>query len=350
MKKITALGIVVFLALFSFETCGKKAGAPAAGAEDMLKLLPKDAQGVVVVDVHRGITTAFADKAIKEDKNYQKYQDFIKETGLDPQKDIYFLAVAMAGQTEGAKQEAAAVVSMKYNKDLLLAKMKKEGSEVKEEVYNGVTIYSGVKVESSKNPASGAFLDPTMAVFGTDAMVKKVIDVYQKKAENILKNEALAAVIKTANKNALVWSAFVIPPDATKKLSQQNPMMSSLEGIKAIILFFDYRDKSFLMEIKASGGEAAKNKQLADMLTGFKALGAGAAAKNPDVGELLNRIEISSGPDFVKLNAGLSEDILQRLTKSAAQKVEGMIKPKEEPKEEPAKEKKNEEKTEDVKD
>jgi hypothetical protein len=127
MKKLTALGIVVFLALFSFTACGKKAGAPAAGAagaEDMLKLLPKDAQGVVMVDVHRSITTAFADKAIKEDKNYQKYQDFIKETGLDPQKDIYFLAVAMAGQTEGAKQEAAAVISLKYNKDLLLAKMK----------------------------------------------------------------------------------------------------------------------------------------------------------------------------------------------------------------------------------
>ena len=108
-------------------------------------------------------------------------------------------------------------------------------------------------------------------------------------------------------------------------------MMSSLEGIKAMTMFFDYRDKSFLLEIKASGGEATKNKQLADMLTGFKALGAGAAAKNPDVGELLNRIEISSGADFVKINAGLPEDILQRLSKSAAQKVEGMMKPRRNP-------------------
>ena len=66
------------------------------------------------------------------------------------------------------------------------------------------------------------------------------------------------------------------------------------------------------MEIKAPGGEAAKNKQLADMLTGFKALGAGAAAKNPDVGELLNRIEVSSGADFVKIAAGLPEDLLQK--------------------------------------
>jgi len=344
MKKLTALGIVVFLALLSFPACGKKAGVAATGAEDMLKLLPKDAQGVVVVDIHRGITTAFADKAIREDKNYQKYQDFIKETGIDPQKDIYFLAIALAGKPGDTKEDAAAVISLKYNKDLLLAKMKEEGSDIKEEVYNGVTLYSGIKAESGK-PAGGAFLNESTAVVGTEAMVKKVIDVYQKKAENVLKNEALAAVIKTANRNALAWSAFVFPPDAMKKLSQQNPMMSSLEGIKAFITSFDYRDKSFLLELKASGGEAAKNKQLADMLTSFKALGAGAAAKNPDVGELLNRIEISSGPDFVKINVGLSEDILQRLSKSAAQKVEGMIKPKEEPAE-----KEISEETEDVED
>lgn len=348
MKKLAVLGIVVFLALFSFAACGKKAGAPAAGAEDMLKLLPKDAQGVIVVDIHRGLTTSFADKAIKEDKNFQKYQEFIKETGIDPQRDFLFLAAAIAGQPGDTEEEAAAVISLKYNKDLLLAKIKEQGSVLKEEVYNGVTLYSGIKAES-KEPASGAFLDDSTAVVGTDAMIKKVIDVYQKKAENVLKNDAMAAVIKTANKRALVWSVFVFPPDAVKKLSQQNPMMSALEGIKAFTMFFDYKDKNFLMELKASGGEAAKNKQLADMLSGFKALGAGAAAKNPDVGELLNRIEISSGPDFVKINAGLPEDVLQRLSKSAAQRVEGMIKSHEEPKEEPAEDQTGEE-TEDSED
>jgi len=170
-------------------------------------------------------------------------------------------------------------------------------------------------------------------------MVRQVIDVFAKKGENILKNDRLAAIIKTANKDALVWCAFAIPEEAAKKIAQSNPMMSSLEGMKAMTLFFDYRDKTFLMEIKAQGGDQAKNKQLADMLTGLKALGAGAAAKNPDVGELLNRIEVSSGTDFVKIAAGLPEDVLERLTKSAAQKVECMMKPQEETKpEEPAEE------------
>jgi hypothetical protein len=346
MKRFAAFGIVVSLILVSFLACGKKAEGPGAGAGALLNLLPKDSQGVVVVDFHRAVNTQFADKAIKEDKNQAKYQEFIKESGIDPQKDISGLAVAVAGQTEGmaAKQEAAVVVSLKYDKNLLLAMMKKDGAEIKEETYQGIVVYSGLKAEPGKPPASAAFLDASTVVAGTDGMVRQVIDVFAKKAESIQKNDVLAAIIKTAKRDALVWCAFAIPEEATKKLAQSNPMMSSLEGMKAMTLFFDYRDKTYSMEIRTQGGDQAKNKQLADMLTGFKALGAGAAAKNPDVGDLLNRIEVSSGADFVKIAAGLPEDVLERLTKSAAQKVEGMMKPHEgtkpeapaeEPKEEP---------------
>lgn len=354
MKRLTVFGIVVSLALFSFVACGKKAegpGAGAAGTAALLDLVPKDVQGVIVIDVHRAINTSFADKAIKDEKNYAKYQEMVKETGLDPQKDVQGLVIAIPGQsgTGPMKQEAAILVSMSYNKDLLLAKLKTDaGAELKEETYEGVTLYTGLKSEEGKPPASAAFLDASTVLGGSDAMVRKVLDVRAKKAENVMKNDALMAVIKGANKGALVWSAFSIPEEAARKLAQSNPMMSSLEGMKAMTMFFDHKDKTFLFELKTLGGDETKNKQLADMLTGFKALGAGAAAKNPDVGELLNRIEIGSGPDFVKIGAGLPEDVLERLTKSAAQKVGGMMmkplegtvpeEPVEEPQEEPVEE------------
>lgn len=328
MKRLASLGLIVTLVGISFVACGKKAGGPGAGGADaLLNLLPKDAQGLIVVDVHRALNTAFVDKALKEDKNQAKYQEFIKETGIDPQKDIYGLAVAFAGQGEGGAmtQDGVGVFSLKYDKDLLLAKMKKDEAEIKEETYQGVTLYTGLKTEPGKPPVSAAFLDATTALAGTEAMVRKVIDVRANKGESILKNEALATAIKAANKGAIAWSAFAIPEETLKKAAQSNPMMSSLEGLKALTVFFDHKDKTFLMEVKALGGEEAKNKQLADMLTGFKALGAGAAAKNPDVGEVLNRIEVSSGGDFVRIAAGLPEEVLERLSKSAAQKVGGMM-------------------------
>ena len=182
MKKLAVLGIVVSLIFVSFLACGKKAEGPGAGAWPLCSIFsPRTSQGVVVVDFNRAINTQFADKAIKEDKNQAKYQEFIKETGIDPQKDIHGLAVALAGQAEGtaAKQEAVVVVSLKYDKDLLLAKMKKDGAEIKEETYQGVVVYSGLKAEPGKPPASAAFLDASTVVVGTDGMVRKVIDVFR---------------------------------------------------------------------------------------------------------------------------------------------------------------------------
>jgi hypothetical protein len=330
MKKFAVWGTIAVLFVFSFAACGKKTGAPVAGsakADSMLNLLPAGAQGVVVVDVHKAINTDFADKAIKSDKKYEKYQEFIKETGLDPQKDVYFLAVGFAGKTEGGEPDGAVVINMKYDKDLLLAKLRKESPEdVKEETYNGVTLYASPATKTGKK-GMVAFLDASNVVGGSDAMVRQVIDVYQKKADNVWKNATLAAVMKGAKTDAMVWSAFAIPPDAMQKFAQQNPMMGVLEGMKAVTTYCDFRD-GLSMEIRLAGGDETKNKQLADMLTGFKALGAGAAAKNPDIGDLLNRIEISSGADFVKLNASIPGDLLQRLTKSASEKVKGMIQPK----------------------
>jgi hypothetical protein len=87
---------------------------------------------------------------------------------------------------------------------------------------------------------------------------------------------------------------------------------------------FDYKDKNILAEIKAMSPDEAKNKQMADALNGFKALGAGAAAKEPQLGELLNKIEIGSASDHVKISAIIPEELLQSLgQKMKAQKSQG---------------------------
>ncbi len=316
MRKYGAIVLIVLVACF-WTSCAKKPAGPQAGAakaEDMLSLLPKDVRGVMVVDVHRIMEVETVKKAIEEDENYQKYQEFIQETGVDPQKDIFFFVAAFAGEKDEEKmQEGVALLNMKYNRDLLLAKIKKEGAEVSETVYDGVTVYQGVQAESQK-PFSGAFLDDSNIVVGTDAHVKKVIDVYQKKAENVLKNQDISNLIKGMNKSAMAYGTFLIPPGVMKGAASQNPMLSAFESITSIILAFDYKDKTFLAEIKAQSPDAAKNKQIADALNGFKALGAAAASKEPELGELLNRIEIASAADSVKITASIPEETVKSLS------------------------------------
>ncbi|MCK4930768.1 MAG: hypothetical protein KAT01_01280, partial [Candidatus Aminicenantes bacterium] len=98
MRKTTIFSLVFLLAVIGFIACGKKSEAPKAGsasADDMLSLLPMNATGVILVNVNQAMAIEAADKAIRENDDYQKYLEFIEKTGVDPQKDIYYVAAAL---------------------------------------------------------------------------------------------------------------------------------------------------------------------------------------------------------------------------------------------------------------
>jgi hypothetical protein len=61
------------------------------------------------------------------------------------------------------------------------------------------------------------------------------------------------------------------------------------------------------------GGDAEKNKQTAEALNGLKALGAMASTEKPEIGELVNKIEVTSSAEFVKIAANFPEELLTKL-------------------------------------
>jgi hypothetical protein len=320
MKKTVSIGLALVFVFLGLAACKKSA---ATGADVALGLLPKNVQGIVVIDVNKAMTTAVVDKALKESKEYQKYQEFIKETGIDPQKDIYFVAfgisgIGQSGETSGS---GVGIINLKYNKDTLLPKLKEKATNVQETVYEGVTIYA-VPEGEGKISMSGAFLDNAHIAIGEDKELKAVIDVFAKKADNVFKNAELSALINKSNKAAMVWAAIQFPPEMMKGVAASNPMASDLGDIKAIQIYFDYANKSLQLEIKAVGGDAEKNKKLAETLTGFKALGGMAGGDKPEIGELINKIEISSASDAVKIFANVPEDLLNKLSATATKTVE----------------------------
>jgi ribosomal protein L30E len=318
MKKITTLSLALVLLLFGIAAC-KKAGPPAAGsatATDMLSLIPKSAQGVVVLDVHAALNTAFVDKMLKEGEDKQKYLDFIKDTGIDPQKDIYLAVIGLMGTGGLNNASPAIVVNLKYDKDKLLAKLKEKATNVTEEVYEGLTLYT-VPEADDKKPMTGVFYDASNIILGEAKDVKAVIDVVKKGGENILKNETLSALLKSADKSAIVWAAVAFPPDMMKSVAAQNPMASSLENMKSLLVALNYKNKALQIEIKGMGGDAEKNKQTAEALNGLKALGAMASTEKPEIGELVNKIEVTSSAEFVKIAANFPEELLTKLGATA---------------------------------
>jgi hypothetical protein len=317
MRKFITFGMAIIFALFSFTACGEKSTAPKAGsakADDMLGLIPKDVRAIFFIDFHRVMGIEVVSKALKENKSNKEYQEFIEKTGIDPQKDIYFIAGGVSGEMEKAKQKAVVIINLKYNKDSLFPLIKEKigkEEELREEEYKGFKIYIGKKGEEGP---SFCFVDNSNILAGDAAEVKSVIDILQKKGENVFKSEPLSALIVKTNKEALLWGAVVIPPEAMDKIVSTNSMLNALKAINAASFYFDYRDKNIMAEIKAMSSDASKNQELADYLNNWKTIGSLLTIQDFNLGEVLNKIEITPGPDHVRIYINFPETFIEELT------------------------------------
>jgi len=328
MKKFAVLGLSFLLIFSVFSACSKKAAFPKAGsatADDMLTLLPKNSGGVIVFDVHSAITTDIAAKLIKENKEYQKYQEFIKETGIDPQKDVFFVAVGISGEMKEKASSGVGVFNLKYNKEKLLAAAKKQDEKLEEKTYEGIAMISSPNEKEGEKRVFGAFLDESNILIGPEKEVQAVIDIFKKKAESIVQNKEMMALVKTVNRKAMLWSAFFLPPDQMKTMAEENPFLNNLQYVKSLALYIDYKNKGLEAEIKAVGTDEKKNKDVADFLNGLKGLGGLAGSQKPEVGELINKIEITSAADYVKIYANIPQDLLEKLSQEVQKQVESKL-------------------------
>jgi hypothetical protein len=357
MKKLSVYALSLALLLTAAAACSKIGGSAAsAKAVEMVSLMPQGTSGVFVIDVNRLLNTEVAAKALKEGENAVKYQEAIKKLGLDPQKDVHVLAVGLVGSMGGGEMSGVGILNVTYNKDTLLASMKAEGGKFIEGVYEGVAtvlIPEGEKEDAEKaepaekkdaekkegeektekpaepvTPAAepqkammGAFLDASNIAIGPEKEVKAVIDVLKKKTPGASANPELMAQVKAVNGKAMVWGVFAFKPEDVKKMVEATPMLSSLASLKGLLLAFDYSNKVMDMEIKAITSDAGKNKEIADMLNGFKAMGSMAAGEKPEVGELLGKIEITSAADNVRIHAAIPEELINKLGKMAQSEI-----------------------------
>ncbi len=329
MKRSTNLGFVVILAA-ALASCAPQSSLKAGSAtgESLVRLLPKSTGGVVAIDVHRAMGTPSAAKALENPQFKQKYDEFVKMAGIDPMKDVYLVVMGLAITPNAMGQEGGVIVNLTYNKDNFLALMKDKAPEVQSESYNGVTIYSNLDGSETKPTTRAAFLDDSNIIFGSDAGVKGIIDVYQKKAESAMKNADMKAILKKVDKSAIAWGAFAIPPDLLKKGAESIPQLKVLEGVKAMTMSFDHRLSNYVADIRTMGGTEEQNKNLSSTLNGLKGLGAMMAAQEPAAGDLLNAIEVSSGKDFTRLYISLSEEVMDKLGKAAQSMAEKAVKTK----------------------
>lgn len=331
MKRTATLGLTLILAA-ALAACGPAASikAGSATAEALIKLLPDSTRGVVAIDVHRAMELASVSKMLENPAAKEKYDEFVKMAGLDPMKDVYFIVLGLMGAPDAMGQEGGAIVNLKYNKETLLSAMKAMAPEYKEELYNGVTVYSSLDGDQ-KQTTRAAFLDDSNILLGSDKGVKGIIDVFQKKAGSVMKSPEMTAIFKKVDKEGLSWGALSIPPGLIEKGIAAQPQLKVLEGVKSLTMSYDHRLAKYVADIRTMGGTEEQNTNLGQALTGLKGLGAMLGGQEPAVAELMNAIEITSGKDFVRLYISVPDELMDKLGKLAQAKAGDFIKFKKAP-------------------
>jgi hypothetical protein len=123
--------------------------------------------------------------------------------------------------------------------------------------------------------------------------------------------------------------SFVLEfPEDAKKV-HQSPMGGSIDLSKAEVILgeLNFNGSAFTGEISLLCDNEEGNNQLVTTLNGFKGM---AAMMGPEVGELVNKINLTASADKVTLSFDIPQELLEKLQKKIAEKTQGMMPTEEE--------------------
>ena len=331
MKKKLLILTLVLLSLLLVPACKKKAPGQL-GSEAMLAMVPEGPVMVMAFNFQQFAALDLFDKMVKDDwqknakagKAFKDYQDFVQQTGVDLQKDVYAVVAAVYGDFGGDNPEMVGIVNLKYDPAKLLAVLNKNQEVMAEEKYRGLDIYT-MKNEDPAKAARLAFLNQNNILFGSPLQLKKAIDLNLDKGKSVLQTASLMKYVDKLDKKSMFWLALGNIPEKMKSAPAGGMMPVDLSKAEAFTAFLDYKGKTFSGEFRLISYNEAGNKQIADMLNGLKSLGAMGSAKDPDLGQLLNSIQLSSAADHIKLTFSLSEELMNKMSAKAKDKANAMM-------------------------
>ena len=343
MKRVKwgILGLAVFALLLTGGTaCKKKGGAADTGK--LIALLPSGAQVVMGFDFHRFAQLPVYDKITAEkpdhpagDKLFDDPEEFRQKTGIDLKKDVNTFVVGMYGLPDRNSPDWAAVASVNYDP----AKVEKTLAEKKEnlttETYGGKTVYL-IKEKAQPADALGqvkppeevamVLLNPATIVLASPARIHAVIDLAQGKGSSMAADATLKKHLAGVKQDGLFWLVMGQLPDSMKKKPAAGGMFSpDLSRAEALVGSVDFQNATLSGEFRLICPDENANKQLESMLNGLKGMGAMLSAKEPDLGELLNKITITASAADLKLTFALPEALLNRLGEKAKNKASSIM-------------------------
>lgn len=324
--------MVLVLTFLLISGCGGEKGpagvTPTPGTEseggevNLLSMLPDSASAVIFVNFKEVSKLEFFDKMIKEAEAepekpgevFKDYQDFVNKTGIDPQKDVYSMAIAVLGKLGAGDPDAVVVANLNYDKDKIMALLKQEKVEYTEEMYKDIAVCKVKESEGEKEEDAFAFINESIIAGGKINGVKQVIDLSKGEGMNIMANAKLKPYIEKFS--GLISFVVDFPEDA-KKVHDMGMAKVDLTNAEVILGDFNYSGSAYTGEIALVCPNEEANTQLVTTLNGFKGM---AAMGGQEVMDVVNKINIAASPDKVALSFDIPEELLKKLQEKLKEK------------------------------
>jgi len=338
-----SLILTVVLAMALLPACGKKAAVDQGGTRGLLSMVPQDATGIIAVnldgvtrlDVFKKKVQEWKTEGMPEDSDILKtgdiksYQEFVEKTGIDPEKDLHAMVLAMFQPIqmmgEQKSPDMLAIIKVTHDREKVLALIKETG-DTTEETYGGMTLYHPKDSEDAE--MAFTFVSEELMAAGKQNRIKAMIDLTQKGGKTVLENDQLKPYLESYGADALGFFVFDFPDDLKQPQQEGLPFKMDLSKAETLVGFFDYSGNAWKGEIKLISPDEEANKQIVNLLNGFKGM---AALAGPEVAELVGNLNLTSSADSIKLSFAISDDLLEKVQKKMQEKSSGMMTPEAEP-------------------
>lgn len=314
MKKVISVFAVLMMALLLSQCSGDRPQALTGDMNRYLSMMP-DQAGLAYMNVASLRDTdfyrEFTDSMDIHMEN-RELREIMEATGFDIRRDINEIYISFAASEQRRNASALVVVVGKYDPDKIMdyIKDKDEEHRLASEDHNGFTIYSG---DNHRNEGVFSFADNNHIVAGNEAQVKQWLDNFKSGNGNSANSDRVKA-IKYKNGMWVSLDADEMVDEIMDEFGKNMPMnrMGALEKIEKLNLSMHVK-KDIRMDGSGIFADAENAELFHDALKGMLATVKLAVSQDRDAVDVINKIEISTKGNQVRIDASLSRQDIEKL-------------------------------------
>jgi hypothetical protein len=275
----------------------------------LVGLLPPNATSLVGVDVERLKRTPSWRLFEERHGNDRHFDEFVRETGFDPRRDVEELLVASTGE-----KQFTAVARGTFNVSALTQVIKQKKAIV--ENYRGYDLFGP---EKANEPGRFCFLDSRTVLAGSRPEVLAAIDRKASGGPSLLGNTSLLSRAQSISGAHQVWAISDNPGQLVARHLPRNPNAQASNFAR---IFQSMRTTSFALDLtggldlRAQGvcQSAQDAKTLADAARGLVAFGRlSASQKEPEMLNVLDGVQVEEKENELAVSVKLDQTSFEKL-------------------------------------